>query len=50
VILGKTNKPKLTFSAPSGAPGKTIHLILEISDNSKIANLSDFRRVVFEIE
>lgn len=48
--LGKTNKPKLTFPIPSGASGKTIHLILEIRDNNKITRFSDFRRVVCEIE
>lgn len=50
VNIGKTNKPKLTFSVPFDASDKTIHLIFEIRDNNKIANLSDFRRVVCEIE
>jgi hypothetical protein len=34
---------------PSGADGTQIHLILEVRDDSSIAELSDYRRVVIDV-
>ena len=45
-----TDQPKFTFSVPGDAGGKTIHVILEISDLNTIASLTDYRRVVFNVE
>ena len=41
---------KATVAVPSGADGKHIHLILEVRDDSGVAELSDYRRVVVDVE
>lgn len=40
----------LSFQVPSDAAGKEIHLILEVQDRSTIASLSDYRRVVINVD
>jgi len=34
---------------PEDAAGKQIHLILEVKDNSEIASLFDYRRIVIDV-
>lgn len=41
---------KATVAIPSGADGKQIHVILEVRDDSGVAELSDYRRVVVDVE
>ena len=42
--------PLTTMKIPTGAGGKQIHLILEIQDNSPIASLFDYRRIVIDVD
>jgi hypothetical protein len=50
VALAGNDKPEVSFQIPTGASNSQIHLILEISDQSKIASLFDYRRVVIDVE
>jgi hypothetical protein len=48
-IIGK-NKSKVQVGVPHNASGSEIHIILELHDQSNIANLYDYRRVVLLVE
>ena len=49
IQLDQSQKPILTFDTPHDAGGKEIHLIVEISDQNKIASLTDYRRIVINV-
>lgn len=49
IHIEKPNDSKLNFVVPTGASEKEIHLILEVKDNSKIASLFDYRRIVIKV-
>ncbi len=49
----KINDPTSALASlevPTGAGGKTIHLILEVKDDNPIASLHDYRRVVINLD
>ncbi len=41
--------PRATLLVPADAAGKELHLILEVSDQSEIAPLTSYRRVVIDV-
>ena len=47
--IKESSQSKCSVSIPADASGKTIHLILEIKDNNKIASLYDYRRIVIQV-
>lgn len=49
VVLNGADMPVASLQVPKDSKGKEIHLILELTDNNKIASLYDYRRVVIEI-
>ncbi len=49
IIISTPFKDKTTIAIPSGAASKQIHLILELKDESKIAPLFDYRRIVIGV-
>lgn len=49
IELQNSQQPKLVFQIPDDASRKEIHLILEITDKNEIANLSDYRRIVINV-
>lgn len=50
ILIDNPTKPLVSFEVPKAASGKTIHLIFEIKDNNKIASLSDYRRIVVQVD
>lgn len=50
IDLPNRNSSKIALKIPSNAAGKSIHLIVEVKDNNKIASLYDYRRIVFSVE
>ncbi|MBJ7880524.1 nucleoside hydrolase-like domain-containing protein [Gelidibacter salicanalis] len=50
IKLSDSNRSKMSIKIPSDAKGKSIHLILEVKDNSAIASLYDYRRIIFSVE
>ncbi len=48
--LNNSDKPAISFTVPKGAERKQIHLILDVSDNSPIAVMHDYKRVVINVE
>lgn len=48
--LKDADKNKLSLIVPDNAKGKQIHLILDVSDNSDIAVLHDYRRIVINVK
>ena len=50
IDLGKATSNQLMLQIPEDAAGTQIHLILEVSDESPIANMKDYKRVVFNVE
>jgi hypothetical protein len=48
VTLQDSNAARTFFSVPTDAQGKTLHLILEVSDNGE-PSLSSFRRVLIKV-
>ncbi len=50
ISISDPHKIKTSVRIPSGAGGKQIHLILEVKDNSEIASLFDYRRIVIDVE
>jgi hypothetical protein len=50
ILLSNSNKEKLSFNIPVNAGGKQIHMILDVSDNSEIAKMHDFRRIVIDVK
>ena len=49
IELKESQKPAIQLNIPEDASGAEIHLILEINDVNKIANLSDYRRMVITV-
>jgi hypothetical protein len=47
--LKNRSLPVLQFYVPGDAAGKEIHLILDVSDNSPIAVMHDYRRIVINV-
>ena len=43
-------KSTLNFVVPADASGTQLHLVLEVTDQSSIAPLSDYRRIVIDVE
>jgi hypothetical protein len=50
IFIENSNQAKCSIKIPKDASGKTLHLILEIQDNGKIASLYDFQRIVIDVE
>ena len=50
IALKNPHTARLKFPVPKDAGGKQIHLILEVSDNSDIATMKDYRRIVIDVE
>jgi hypothetical protein len=50
ISLENPDQDKLVFKVPENAKNKQIHLILDVSDNSSIAPLHDFRRIVISVK
>ncbi len=50
INIEKSSENKITFTAPKDAKNKQIHLILEIKDDNKIAELYDYRRIVLNVK
>jgi hypothetical protein len=48
--LNNSDKPAISFTVPKGAEKQQIHLILDVSDNSPIAVMHDYKRVVINVE
>lgn len=49
IIINGEDKSKCTIGIPASASGKTIHIILELTDNGKPA-LTSYRRIILEVE
>ncbi|WP_248722479.1 nucleoside hydrolase-like domain-containing protein [Seonamhaeicola sp. ML3] len=49
-IIKQPSQAITEIVVPEDASGKTIHIILEIEDNNKIASLHDYRRIVLTVE
>ncbi len=50
VDLGETKQPQLSFQIPQDAKaGETIHVVLEVFDDSKVVSLKSYRRIVLTI-
>lgn len=49
IIIDKPNSNNTLLNIPTGAANKQIHLILEVKDNSTIAPLFDYRRIVINV-
>ncbi|MCG8525377.1 MAG: DUF1593 domain-containing protein [Opitutales bacterium] len=47
--IPRSTGAKTKFKVPADAAGSQIHLILEVEDQSKIASLYDYRRVVLNV-
>lgn len=50
IPLSNPKASKIDFRIPGDADGKDIHIILEVSDQSDIASLFDYRRIVFNVK
>lgn len=50
VLIQNSNQQTTSFTVPSEAADKQIHVILEIHDSNSIASLYDYRRIVIDIE
>lgn len=48
IAIKDPNQPKCSIRVPKDASGETIHLILEVRDENKIASLYDFQRIVIK--
>ncbi len=48
--ISNADQPQISFSVPTDAKGKELHLILEVWDQSPIVPLVDYRRVVIKVE
>ncbi len=46
LTLVNSDKPSVSITVPEGSLGKEMHIILEVTDRSPIAPLTDYRRVV----
>ena len=49
IPIEKSDHPEISFTIPSDAQGKQLHLILEVWDQSPIVPLADYRRVVIDV-
>ncbi|MBC3758705.1 DUF1593 domain-containing protein [Hyunsoonleella sp. SJ7] len=49
-IIKNSSQSIIKLNIPEDASGKTIHIILEIKDDSSIASLHDYRRIVITVE
>jgi hypothetical protein len=49
IQLQNPQQSKLAFEIPQDTNGKEIHIILEVTDKSEIVNLSDYRRIVINV-
>ena len=47
--INNASNSKMNFKIPDNAAGKDIHIILEVKDNSPIAALYDYRRIVIKV-
>lgn len=50
IELKEANGPNLSFNVPADAAGREIHLILQLVDQNKTASLTDYRRIVLQVE
>lgn len=50
IEIARPDRSAISFTVPSSAKGKEIHLILEVQDNGKGHSLFDYRRVVLSVE
>ncbi|NJM37432.1 MAG: DUF1593 domain-containing protein [Akkermansiaceae bacterium] len=48
--ISNSSTPEISFTIPQDAVSKELHLILEVSDDSSIVSLVDYRRAVISIE
>ncbi len=48
-ILGQS-QPRANLKIPKDSKGTAIHLILEVKDKNSIVSLSDYRRIVIEVD
>lgn len=48
-ISGRSSS-KISLKIPNNAKCKSIHLILEVKDHSKIANMYDYRRIILSVK
>ena len=48
-LLQHASGKKISIGIPDNASGKEIHKILEVTDQSEIASLWDYRRVIFKV-
>lgn len=49
ILIQENNSDTLAFNVPTGASGKTLHMILEVTDQSEHGKLYDYRRLVFNV-
>ena len=49
VDIAEPKQAKTTVTVPTGAAGKQIHVILQVSDTHPIASLYDYRRIVIDV-
>jgi hypothetical protein len=49
VDIRSPRRARATITIPANAAGKQIHVILEVKDNSAIASLYDYRRIVIDV-
>jgi hypothetical protein len=50
ITIKNTSSPKMELKIPKDAKGKTIHIILEVQDENPIISLSDYRRIVINVD
>ncbi|WP_020529053.1 nucleoside hydrolase-like domain-containing protein [Flexithrix dorotheae] len=50
ITLENPNQSQFSLEIPKDAKGKEIHLILEVTDENDIANLTDYRRIVINVD
>ena len=48
--IEKPDQPMVLFTVPKDAAGTSIHVILEVKDLNQIARLSDYRRIVLDVQ
>jgi hypothetical protein len=49
ILLGSPSDISTDLHVPTGAGGKQIHLILEVTDQNPIVQLTDYRRIVIHV-
>ncbi len=50
ITIDDSNRSRTGFRIPEDAAAKQIHIILEVSDQNSIVDLTSYRRIVFDVE